>query len=221
MGGSMRRLAGPLIVLVLVASLAIAPSSGDASFLPFQKYKIGSTKYYSTDVLSLARRIPRLPGSLSLVLGLLDRCRGLGTRAYIATSPLRGGIVAYAPHSISDCLTVSGGGPGGPGAFQPCILRYVTAPTGQYYAIVAATDEQTCVDLSTEVPGGMPVRTTTALANGFPAGSDMVVKCQRQTRAGLVDYVAPPVAVPASRPAFWVDDYYVTPHGPSAGVPYC
>jgi hypothetical protein len=212
----MRRLAGLLTVLTLIASLASSAATSDASIIPFHRYTIGATTYYYTDSLAVARRIPRLPGSLSLVLGLLDRCRGLGVGVYV-TSSLKGGIVAYGPRSLSGCIAVSGGGPG---AFQPCVFHYWTAPAGAYYAVVAGTDRQTCVDLSTQVPGGRPVRSTAA-AGGFAAGTGLVVKCQRSTSQGLIDYVAPPVNVPASRPAFWIYDYYVFPKGPSAGVPYC
>jgi hypothetical protein len=52
----------------------------------------------------------------------------------------------------------------------------------------------------------------------------MLVKCQNSTSQGLLDYIAPySDSIPASKPAFWLHDYYVATGIESrlAGVPSC
>jgi hypothetical protein len=223
----MRRPLRLFVALFVAGALVVGSGVGDASILPVKRYKIASTTYYFGNVPQLVGYIPGLPRSVSTVLGALKLCPGVGVHAYVASSLRRAGIVAWFPTSLSACLEVSGGGPGGPGGVQPCLLHFQTAPLRDstnvvrtYDAVVAGTDAQTCVELSTQVPGGGAV-TTRVPANGFAAGSRMVVKCQRYTRYGWDDYVAPPSAVPASRPAFWIYDYWVTPHARWNGVPLC
>jgi hypothetical protein len=204
-----------LAVIICLAAVPIFVSNADA-FAGVSTYEIGATKYYEADLTEI-RYLPDLPPALKVTLDLLSRCRA-GAEAFVG-SPItsgRWGIVLYSPTSISACFASAARSAalgerlrstmpsaiGTPSSFSPC-KRYFRASWGNGvqngpFAFVAATDLQTCEQLTVEVPGGL----TVSVGPGYEA-----VKAQAYDAHGhLLDYVTPIVPPPATLNPRWILD---------------
>jgi hypothetical protein len=212
------------------ASANLAGPTAQQSFFqfPVRSVKINNTRYVAGSVPSLMRRVIPYP-SVKFALSLLSQCRSAKVWAFVSTGGL--GVVGWVPEKIWQCVQTAGGGPSRSWCLQTRRTPAVQDPGGvrgppqwspRYYVLIAATNAATCSDLSTQAPGGVWGRTTTAVA-GLPAGTIMLIKCQRTAPGGLVDYVAPATQLPSSKPAYWVWDANMYPAQPHvrSGVPQC
>jgi hypothetical protein len=213
------------------ASSNLAGPTAQQSFfqLPVRSVKINDTRYVAGNVPSLMRQVIPNP-SVKFALKLLSQCRSANVWAFVSTRGL--GVVGWVPENIWQCVQTAGGGPSRSWCFQTEKTPAVQDPGGvrgrpqrssRYYVLIAANGAWTCSDLSTQVPGGVWGRTTTATA-GIPAGTNMLIKCQRTDHGRLADYVAPwTKSLPSSKRAYWVWDAYMYT-GTNArlgGVPQC
>jgi hypothetical protein len=186
-----------LIWLLPAALLALSwVPIAQAITLP-HRYTIGGRRYYEASITA-GRYIPGLPSQIKATLSLLSRCPNLSVNLFVSFSPVRGGMVAYAPNSLLACRSVVGGGPSG---FSPCYSFFHTTNPTFPYAVVAGTTTQTCIDLAFEVPGGI-----TVTLNTEEGPAQFVVKAQRYENGNLIDYVARPASVPSSRVTYALYD---------------
>jgi hypothetical protein len=229
------------LVILAIACLPVASfagttrafnhnSSAHMSIFGVGAIRINETWYVTGDVKKIGSYVART-GSVKYILKLANLCRG--ANAYFFASKKGGGVVAWLPTKLSGCFDVAGRSAGGPSG-SPCVQAFTTPaqqdPTravsqygvagSTYRVLIAATSDFVCRDLSTQIPGGVWARTRIALT-GLAAGSALLIKCQKQTARGVVDYLAPPTAIPGSKPAWWVYDQYVAGGYRFAGVPSC
>ncbi len=197
----MKALGLRILIWLLPAALLGSCSVPVAQAVTFpHHYTIGGRSYYESSI-TVARYIPGLPAGVKATLSLLSRCPNLSVNLFVSFSQVSGGVVAYAPTSLSACRSVVGGGPGGPSGFSPCVSFFHTTNPTFPYAVVAGTSTQTCIDLAFEVPGGVSVTLNT---NQGPR--QFVVKAQHYEYGRLVDYMASPATVPSSRNTFALYD---------------
>jgi hypothetical protein len=210
------------------ASANWAGPAAQQSLFPARYVKINNTSYLAGNVPSLMRRVIPNP-SVKFALKLLNQCRSARVWAFISTRGF--GLVGWVPEKIWQCVQTAGGGPSRTWCFQTRRTPAVQDPGGvlgppqwspRYHVLIAATNAATCSDLSTQTPGGVWGRTTTAVAD-IPAGTNMLIKCQRTAPGGLVDYVARPTQLPSSKRAYWVWDtnIYTGMDMRLDGVPQC
>jgi hypothetical protein len=229
-GGRMNRLLGVFVALSLAVSAGGAVGSASArQQLPIKYVKIGTTSYLAADMNTMASRLVRWPG-LKAVLAAVRQCRGASAWGFVSRHGA--GIAAWVPVRISGCFpSTSGGGPATGSSFTPCFQLYLTTnrpdPTGvsngaavpaHRAVLIAATNTQTCADLSTQVPGGV--------WGTHSNGRVVIIKCQYVATQGLADYLVLPIPnfkPPTSRPTYVAYDRNVDTGGATwlSGVPHC
>jgi len=190
----------------------------DVSTAQFPVVTIAGSRYLYGNLTRIGASLVRTP-SIRLALRIINACPRAKAYGFISTRGSGAGVVAWMPTNPLECFGTTGGGP----SIDPCLQSFRTRTSPRYYALIAATGRQTCADLSTQAPGGVSARTTRGVP-GLPAQSNIVVKCQIWRSQGLMDYVAPyRNSLPASKPAFWIHDYYVATGVDErlAGVPTC
>jgi hypothetical protein len=214
------------VALCGFAAMASAAPTRPQPILPVGTVNIYGGTYWWFDGLAFAQRYAGISW-LRTVVSVVRLCRNV--RLYGFISLTRGaGVVGRAPTDLRGCLPVIGGGDAA-GCFQAMRTPYPD-PYGlsglqltRTYVLIAATSDNACRDLSTQVPGGIWTTTNTTF-NGLPAGSVRVIKCQQRTTRGWWDFVAPySSSLPASkRSAVWIpDDYVDTQYSRWNGVPSC
>jgi hypothetical protein len=169
-----------VLVLVLVVCSASAAAGDRRASLsgPVQTVWIGQTKYTVIDAVTAAGYIPN--PTVRKLDTLIKACPRIHAYGFFA-SATEVGLAVWLPSNPLKCwtTTTSGGGPGSersPG----CLQGFRSA---DYIIVFAGTNSRICPNVSTQVPGGLPI------TGGQYAG--WRVKCQTRTSTGAVtDYIA-------------------------------
>ena len=192
---------------MLVTLAVIAGGAGAQEQAPIGSVTIDGTKYLYGQTTWLLSVVPS--PAVRRAIAIISKCKTLKSYGFGRPDGFtpRFGLVLWAPTDISDCLT-AGAESGGPAFTKGCLELYRTPsnpnPVGaqpanspsqpQRFVLIAATSSEMCAHLSTQVPGGVWGRSR----NG--SGS-YLIKCQRDSRGYLEDYVAPWTAnLPADKP---------------------
>jgi hypothetical protein len=205
---------GILIAIALVGGTTATSVAGPTR-AEVQRVTINGTSYYVINAITAADYIPN-PTVRSLVT-LVKKCPAVHAYGYWFNAR-EVGLAAWIPANLLDCWTtsVSGGGPGGPGANPGCLQGYRSYDRATFI-VFAGTNSRVCPNVSTQVPGGLIIRGSSY--------SGWRVKCYatQQNTGRLLDYIAPYSAtLPASKSAGYILDTAVGGTGsPRAGVPNC